>query len=285
MKYLPEHLGRTISRQILVAQKQSPHILFGAGLAGIVGSAILACKATLKLGEVLDETRTTVEAIKATSDFMPERYKKELAYTYGQGTYQICRLYAPAVLIGAASLAALTSSHIVLSRRNAALTAAYAAVAQAYSDYRERVKAEVGPERELDIYHSVVKKEIKGADGEKKELNVADPNTWSPYARFFDEGSRNWKKNAEYNRTYLEIQQRYFNQLLTARGHVFLNEVYDQLDIPRTKAGQVVGWVRDGVDRYIDFGIYQASSSNFINEVEPRILLDFNVDGVIYDLI
>lgn len=285
MKFLPEQLGRTLSRQLLITQKQSPHILFVSGIAGVVGSAVLACKATLKLGDILEDTRANVEAIRNTPDFMPERYKKELAYSYGHGTWQICRLYAPAVLIGAASLAALTSSHIVLSRRNAALTAAYAAVAKAYDEYRDRVRAEVGPEKELDIYHSVKKEEVEGEDGKKKELNVADPNTWSPYARFFDEGSRNWKKNAELNFLYLEIQQRYFNQLLTARGHVFLNEVYDQLDIERTKAGQVVGWVRDGGDRFIDFGMYEASSRDFLNGTEPRILLDFNVDGVIYDKI
>lgn len=285
MKFLPEQIGRTLSRQLLITQKQSPHILFVAGIAGVVGSAVLACRATLKLGDILDDTRANVEAIRATPDFMPERYKKELAYSYGHGSWQICKLYAPAVLIGAASLASLTGSHIVLSRRNAALTAAYAAVSKAYDDYRERVRAEVGAEKELDIYHSSHKKEITGPDGEKKEINVADPNTWSPYARFFDEGSRNWKKNAELNLTYLEIQQRYFNQLLHARGHVFLNEVYDQLDIPRSKAGQAVGWVRDGGDRYIDFGIYEATNSQFVDGTEPRILLDFNVDGVIWEKI
>ena len=81
--------------------------------------------------------------------------------------------------------------------------------------------------------------------------------------------------------------------MLKSRGHLFLNEVYDLLDIPRSKAGQVVGWVynkNNNVkgDNYVDFNIYDITDKakrSFVNGYERTILLDFNVDGVIYDLI
>ena len=58
------------------------------------------------------------------------------------------------------------------------------------------------------------------------------------------------------------------------------------LGLERSSAGQVVGWVmnNDG-DNYIDFGMFEASSSRFVNGTERSVLLDFNVDGVIYDKI
>lgn len=296
MKLIPVQVTRTVSRQILIAQKNSPHILFGLGLAGVVTATILACRATLKLNDTLDEIKVDIDKVKQNhgnviihgthvDEGVIEKYEyssKELANVYLKGSYDIAKLYAPAVIIGAAAISALTGSHIALSRRNAALTAAYAAVSKAYSDYRDRVKQEIGEEKELDIYRSVTTKTEKGTG----EVKSVDPNTWSPYAKFFDERSSNWKKNAELNRLFIECQQRYANHLLHARGHVFLNEVYDMLDIGRTQAGAVVGWVlNQGGDNYIDFGMFEASNSGFVNGWERSIILDFNVDGIIYDKI
>jgi hypothetical protein len=166
-----------------------------------------------------------------------------------------------------------------LTRRNSALMAAYAAVQKAYDDYRERVINEVGREKELDLHHAATVQLV-----DKDEVRIVDPNKFSPYAKFFDEYCERWEKDPELNRIYITCQQNYANNILHARGHLFLNEVYDMLGIPRTKAGAVVGWVvgKDG-DNYVDFGMYEARSENFINGAERSILLDFNVDGVIYD--
>jgi hypothetical protein len=143
----------------------------------------------------------------------------------------------------------------------------------------------MGQEKELDIYHAA-KTEVQ-LDGKKStEIKVVDPNKWSPYARWFDEASRQWKKDPELNRLFVQCQQNYMNQLLQTRGHVFLNEVYDALDIERSKQGQSVGWVLGGNgDNHIDFGVYEAHSAAFVNGREKSILLDFNVDGVILDMI
>jgi len=222
-----------------------------------------------------------------SADLLPQARRpdgRDLAYIYVKGTYSIVKLYAPAIIVGAASVAALTTSHNTLMRRNAGLTAAYSALQLSYDAYRERVKAEIGTERELMIRHNAHVETVE-IDGKKQEVVVADPNGWSTYARFFDEGSTEWVKNAELNRIFLQCQQNYFNHILHARGHVFLNEVYDHLGIARSKEGSVVGWVVGNGDNYIDFGLFDAASARFINGYERSILLDFNVDGLIYDKI
>jgi hypothetical protein len=208
---------------------------------------------------------------------------------YTEGAFRIGKLYAPAVAVGAISIAALSGSHVILTRRNAALTAAYAAVSKAYVEYRARVEEQLGEDKERMIYHAAEVRELvdpDNPDGKKIKEVVADPTRFSPYARFFDEASPDWQKDAELNRYYIQCQQNYANHLLQARGHVFLNEVYDMLGIERSKAGQVVGWLIGGDgDNYIDFGMFEARNSEFINGNERCILLDFNVDGVIYDQI
>ena len=88
---------------------------------------------------------------------------------------------------------------------------------------------------------------------------------------------------------FLRTQQNYANDLLKARGHLFLNEVYSMLGIPHTSAGAIVWWtIGAGGDNYVDFGIFTRDSQvvrEFVNGYERSILLDFNVDGVIWDMI
>lgn len=296
MKFVPVKVTRTVGRQILVAKKNSPHIFFGAGVIGVIGSTVMACRATLKVSDVLDEIKTDAEDVKqlaevnhanGVTEYDDGEYQKDLAYVYGRGAVRVVRLYGPAFVVGSASIASLTGAHVSLTRRNAALTAAVAAVTAAYEDYRSRVMEELGPDRELDIYHSVDRKEAS-VDGKKEIVAVADPNKFSPYARFFDEASTNWTKDPEVNRLQVQSVQNYLNNLLQVRGHVFLNEAYDALGLDRSSAGAVVGWVigEDG-DNYIDFGMFEASERGraFVNGWERSILLDFNVDGVIYDKI
>jgi hypothetical protein len=279
-------VSQFIGRRSLVAKKQAPHIFFAAGIVGSVTSTVLACRATLKLSETLDECTYDIQTAKDRRGIIRREDEasegRELALAYTQSALKLGRLYGPSLAVGVVSISALTGAHINLSRRNTALMAAYATLAKAYDDYRVRVRDELGSDRELDLYHAKVGVEQNGDD----EVKVADTNKWSPYARFFDEGSTQFEKNAEFNRLFITAQQNYLNNLLQARGHVFLNEVYDALGLDRSSAGSVVGWViGPNGDNFIDFGMYEASNSQFLNGWEPRILLDFNVDGVIYDKI
>lgn len=292
---LPRIITLGVGRNILLLKKQSPHIFFVAGVVGAVASTVLACRATLKLSATLDEIRQDLDEVNenkennyrlSSSNDIKETYtdiqlKKDITYVYVKGGVQIAKLYGPAAILGVASITALTGSHIQMNRRNAALMAAYAAMQRAYEEYRERVREQLGDEKELELYHSVKTETVGG-----KKVAVIDPNKWSLYAKFFDEYSKNWKKDPELNRIFVQCQQNYANQLLQANGHLFLNEVYDMLGVDRSSAGQLVGWVLNGDgDNFVDFGMFEAYNSGFVNGWERSVLLDFNVDGVIYDKI
>lgn len=291
-------------------KKHSPEILVGAGVVGVVASAVMACKATIKLDDVLAETKDTVdkihdvtehpEKIPEGKEYTVEDSKKDLTIVYTQAGVKLVKLYGPAVVLGTVSIAAIIGGHHILRKRNIALAAAYTAVDKGFKEYRGRVLERFGEEVDRELRYNIKAKEIEktvtDANGKetvvKETVDVADPNLTSDYARFFDDGCTGWTKDPEFNLMFLKDQQRYANDLFKSKGHLFLNEVYDMLGIPRTQAGQVVGWIYDEKnpigDNFIDFGIYDIADErkrSFVNGYERTILLDFNVDGNILEMI
>lgn len=299
MQFLPNALTRQFGRQILQVQKNSPVILFSAGVVGVIATVVLSSRTSLKLEEKLEQIDNdkTVAKIRydegANSEYTEKQYHKDLRKIQVSGALQITRMYAPAAGIGLVSIACLTGSHVILTNRNMALTAAYAALDRGFREYRQRVTDEVGADRERELrYGSENAKVMTTTDDGKTQMvtrHVPSVHGTSPYARFFDQLTPNWSKTPEYNLVFLRCQQNYANDLLRARGHLFLNEVYDMLGLDRSKAGAVVGWVigKEG-DNFVDFGLYDGDNPrarDFVNGREGAILLDFNVDGVIYDKI
>jgi hypothetical protein len=290
MKFDTGSITRSIGRSILQTKMNSPHIFFVLGLVGTVTSTVLASRATLKLEKTLDEVKTELQDVKALHNgldaekYNQQDYFRDLSYVYGRSAGKFLHLYGPAVIVGGASVAALTGSHVQLVRRNAALTFTLAAVTKAYEEYRESVRKEIGEEREFELFHDIHKKHLE-IDGKKATVTYSG-HTHSIYARFFDETCVHWEKDPEMNRMFIQHQLNYANHKLHAYGHVLLNDVYDALGFERTSAGAVVGWVLNGDgDGYIDFGIFETDNNRFVNGIERSILLDFNVDGIIYHLL
>ena len=268
----------------------------------------MACKATTKIDDVLAEQKENIEKTKNyveehgySEKYTKDDHKKDLTIFYSRSAVDLVKLYAPSVILGTVSITMIVNGHRILRKRNVALAAAYATVEKGFKEYRGRVIERFGEELDKELKYNIKAKEVEEVvkdeeTGEekivKKTVSVADPNLYSDYARFFDDGCTGWTKDPEYNLMFLKDQQRYANDLLQSKGHLFLNEVYDMLGIPRTKAGQAVGWIYDEVhpvgDNFVDFGltdIHNARVRDFVNGYERTILLDFNVDGSILDMI
>lgn len=116
------------------------------------------------------------------------------------------------------------------------------------------------------------------------EVTISELGT-SPYGFKFDGNCPTWEKSREHNEIYLKLQQDYASSLLRYRGHLFLNEVYDMLGVPRRAIGQLVGWVYDennpNGDNFVDLDIFNERNNND----ENVFILDPNVDGYILDKI
>ena len=293
---------RGLGRNGLLIKKYSPEILLGVGLVGVVGGTIMACRATLKVEGVLEDAREKVDVVKRTCEadtidnYTEQDAKKDLFIINVQRNVNIAKLYAPAALVGSIGIASILGSYGIIKKRNIALLGAYKLVESSFKDYRKRIVERYGEEVDRVVKNGIIQTKVETVTSkegeedkvEEKIVESFDPNQVSMYAKFFDESSVNWDKTPGYNFMFLKGQQNYANDLLDARGHVFLNEVYDMIGIPRTKEGALVGWVKGAGDGYIDFGLFEGDSvkvRDFVNGYERSILLDFNVSGVIYDLL
>ena len=291
--------------------KHSPEILMGLGIAGVITSTVLACRSTLKVQEILDYKEENMNNIKEVlaegrEDYTEEDARKDKTIIMTTTAIRLMKLYVPSVIIGAGSIACLLESHNVMRNRNAGLAAALAATTESFKQYRERVTEKYGDEVDKEMRYGI-KKEKKEKDGKKTKEEIVvgcDEKELSGYARYFNENNVNWSDDPQFNLMFLRQNQNWANDKLISQGYLYLNDVYEALGFPKSKAGQVVGWVYDPNnnehgDNYVDFGIYDLNvkgyrnemtndtiaeeRQDFINGYKSSILLDFNVDGNIWE--
>lgn len=300
-------VNRSFHKVGFAFKKHSPELLLVTGIITGVAGTVLACKATLKVNDILEESKEEIEKIHkvANDETMAKLYtekdcKKDLTIVYAQTGLKLVKLYGPSIALGALSISSILASNNVMKKRNVALAAAYTAVDTSFKEYRGRVVERFGEKIDKELKYNIKAQtvDVIETDSEGNETVVTKTvetveglKDVSEFAKFFDEYSDYWEKDSEYNLMFLKAQQAAANDRLKANGYLFLNEVYDMLGIRKTKAGQVVGWIYDPVnplgDNYVDFGIYDVHkrcNREFVNGYNRSILLDFNVDGNIWEL-
>lgn len=299
---------RGFHKVVLTGKKHSPEILVIGGVALGIVSAVMACKATLKVDEVNKEHKEKIDKMQealekgvteANEVYTEEDYKEDKKTLSIQTAVTYVKLYGPSVLLGTASVVSILGGHRILNRRFVGVTAAYTALDSSFKQYRGRLIERFGEELDRELRFNIKSKEIEetvvNEDGTEttvaKTVDVIDDADvlGNQYAFFFDEVSRDWTKDPEWNKMFLLKQQNYWNDVLKRRGHVFLNDVRESLGLDRVPSGQVVGWIYNEAnptgDNYIDFGIFNVhrqASRRFVNGLEKSVLIVPNCDGVIF---
>ena len=297
---------------MLKCDQNKPEIMLVAGLVGIVGATVLACRATLKAKDIVEEHNERLEEIQENLNEeekteLPVEAKKDIRKVYLKTSLKLAKVYAPAVAVETAAFALLIKSNSVQRDRLAGLTAAYITVDQAFKKYRQAVIDELGEEKDLEFQGFKKEKFVEtvvNEDGteEQKEVELYSKTELGAYEAMFDESCPDFKKSPEHNYHFLMLQQVQANEKLKIQGHLFLNEVYDMIGLPRTKEGAICGWLwRDPdttslkLNGFVDFGITDFKNCKYDGEAgrkyafaigeERNILLRFNCDGPIYNYI
>lgn len=305
IKYVPGGVTRSVGNLSLKASKNSPKLLFVGGVVGMVGATVLACKATLKVDDVLVEHEKKLLDIKTVQHvtyseqdregeiYSEQDRKHDQMVLFTQTTFKIVRLYGPAVLLGSLSVAALTKSHDILSQRNAALSAAYATLETTFGNYRERVKKEVGEDREGEIWRDVQVVEVPDGKGGVTLKKIHGPDGAGYTELYSADTTHNFHVGShEDNVMTLRQRENYLNDKLRMRGHLFLNEALSELGLDHTEAGATVGWLykpddpNHKGDSFVDLGCWTDQARDQINPLMMNnaegIFLEFNVDGEIH---
>lgn len=301
-----ESASRLANKFAFKAKKHSPEILITVGAVSIVTGTVQACKATLKMQDVLETTSDNLEKIHGLEDgtlkvkegetYTEEDARKDKTTVYIQTAVKAVKLYGPSIVLIGGGLGCMIGSHIIMRRRYGAAVAAYSAVTTAFNEYKARVKERFGEQTQYELEHGVKAEEVETTDenGNKKKetVYVTDKMIKHPYSVIFDESNPNWERDSGYNLIFIKNAEDAANRKLRRKGYLFLNDVYDMLGISNTYIGQFAGWVWDpadpSIDSRVDFGLYDDYNPQkvaFLQGDECSVVLDFNCDGNIIEKI
>jgi hypothetical protein len=297
------------------AKKFAPEILLGAGIVGVGVSTVLACKATLKVEDILDTYEETMDKIETTlekaeagqlvgAEYYLADAKKDRLTVKTQTVVQFAKVYGPSVTLMGVSIGCILGAHRIMSQRQVALMAAYKVVEEAFSTYRGRVVKELGEVKDAHFMYgtnTILEEEtIIDENGKKKKVTnekeeLVPGAKLSGFARMFEAeqpdqhgawvGSTQWSPIHDYNLRFLEGKEKYFNDKLVVKGFVTVNEVYEEIGFPPTEAGMICGWryKAEKGDGYISFAPRGIDGNWAFGMDGSSIVIDLNVDGVIFD--
>jgi len=299
-------IGRSANKVMFSIKKHSPELLVFGGLIAGVGAIYTACTATLKVDEVIDETKGKIDKIheavdrgitQAGEEYSVEDSKKDLTRVYLQTGVKLVKLYGPTIVLGVVSGTSILAGYNILNKRYAASAAAYAAVEKSFKEYRGRVVDRFGEELDHELRYNVKAAEIEQTvvDGKGKEktvknnINVIDPNALGAYEFIFDSTNPWWERNKEYNEMFINAKLNYATDKLRATKEcIFLNDVLDDLGFSKTQEGQLMGWRfdkhrewRDNTVNYVLREVYRPHTE-IEGEYEKVLLIEFIVDGNVW---
>jgi len=296
-----EKAGVLASKLKFKAIDKAPELYFVGGVAFLFGTIALTYKKTLKFQEIMEEHNRMLEdqqeiADKVNAGIIKENYSVEAQKADRRGIYiktaiKTAKNWAPVVLTGVTSILMFGKSFGILKGRYFSAASMAASLMAENKQLKERIKEEFGDDGVEKVTRPKTETVVDPETGEFEKVPVdKDYKTelrW-PYQRFFDESNPNWTKSNENNKFWLRAREKWANKKLQERGFLFLNEVYDMLELPEcewAEGGQIYGWVyyknpevaeAMGADNKVSFGLLD--SKTFVNGVEPSILLNFNID-------
>lgn len=191
--------------------RYSPTILTCVGAAGVITTAVLTGKATIKAVRILDE-------IKPESKF--------------EIVKDVWPCYIPAIMTGAATLTCIFGANVLNKRQQVAITSAYILLDRTYKDYRSKVNAIFGEDADQRVKNAQAQDLYNESDispSNDKLLFYEDH-----YGKFFE-------------RTLLEVQDAEYqlNRKLVKDGEASVNDFLYFLNLPKNEIGDALGWSQE----------------------------------------
>lgn len=235
-------------------KKNSPEILTGIGIAGMITTTVLAVKATPKAMKLIEQKRweddvydlTPVETVKLT-----------------------WKCYIPSAITGSLSIACLIGASKASLRRSTALATAYSLSETALKDYRNKVIETIGEEKDIEVREAIVKDKIEKDPVTNKEVIIVgngETLCYDTYTGRYFESSMDAIKKVENN----------LNREMRDSMYVSLNDFYYEIGLKPIKDGDNIGWNID--NGYIDI----VFSSQLADDGRPCLAMDYLV-GPRYD--
>jgi hypothetical protein len=249
-------MGTEVIKKFLgTLNKNSPVILTGLGVTGLVATTIMAVKATPKALQILeDEKNNRSENGNYDSSDWTLTAKDIIKLTW--------KCYMPAAIMGVVTIACIVRANSINLRRNAALVGVYSLSETALKEYRSKVVETIGKGAERKIKDEIAKDRVTNNPISDKEVVITGVGESLCYDAL---SGRYFKSDIEHIRQALNKLSRD----LMSEQFITLNEVYGELDLKSTKMGDVIGW-------HIDDGLIEPDFSSQLTENGmPCLVLDY----------
>lgn len=287
-------ITKIVSTLAFTVKSKAPEILIGAGIICGVGAVVSAIASTPKALKASESVKKELDIIHAThergtveidgheEEYTENDFKKDLLSEYIQGGFRIAKNYIVTLLLLIAFIACILSGFGILKKRHATTLAILASTVSSFDAYREQTRDIVGDDKEREIYYGLepvtTTETVKTEDGKTKKVKKTEmllddsidcPALLGPYSIRLDSTNPGFRINGGdplYMDSWLSIIESTLNAKLHMRGHLFLSEVLEELQItPETYPNlntdiiHQVGWIDGYKDGYIDFGCFRYS--------------------------
>lgn len=243
-------------------KKPSNKVIFGAGLVGFAVTGGLAIHATVKAVRKVDQEK-------------PETKAKAVKCCW--------KVYIPTMVVGTMSYAAVLYAYKDMQAKEVALVAALLASRADLADLKDAVhevtKSSDGTENDISKLFAQKRVDRRG-NVEDNSINQDQVMTPENNQLILDATTGRYFRmsKAEVEKSVTNV-----NWELRDEPYVTLNDLYDELNIPHSKIGDMLGWTSDRpIEVFWDSAVAENGESCLVMDF-AHITKDFNPNRVLGD--
>lgn len=215
-----------------ILQDNSPAILTGLGVVGLVSTAVLSGQASIKASKIIEAEETAIDleynagGIGLERPELTGKYKFELVW----------KEFIPVFVVGSLSVAAIIGSQRIGTRRAAALAGAYALSQETFVDYRDKVIEKIGEKKEKDISDAVAYDRVK-RDLARTDIDLAADVPGKVLIHDAYTGRFYWSTVETVNRAVNIV-----NREITQSDSASMSDFFDVVGLKHTSMSDEFGW-------------------------------------------
>lgn len=242
-------LAHVFNRSVKIVKSNSPEILTGLGIAGVISTSYLSVRAGMQAAQMIDVDE---QANNGRLTDTKERLLAQFKLTW--------KSYIPPATAGIVTIACIVGSHKASGSRTAAAVTAYTVAERAMSEYKEKVIEQLGENKERKIHEEIIQEKVSSDTGKDiVYLGKGDVLCCEMYTR------RYFKSDME----TLKKAQNAINYKIVNEHYVTLSELYDILDLDHTTDSDLMGW---DSDKLLEFNFTSVLAHN----EEPCLAFEYN---------
>jgi hypothetical protein len=255
-------MNHAINNALKLLKANAPEILTALGVGGVISTAVLTAKATLKAERLIDESPLFDSAC---ISYIPDQKARRKAKVK-----LIWKDFIPPAASAAVTIAAIIASHKTGSRRTAAAVTAYSLTEKAFSEYREKAADVIGKQKEQKIRDEIAQDKVNANPPTGREIVVVG----SGNVLCLDTRSMHYFRSKMED---LKKAQNDVNWQLNYERYIPLSEFYALVGIPLTKESVYTGWK-------LDKGLMELEISTTVaDNDEPCLVVDYNYCDPLHD--